>query len=293
MDEKKVSKWAPLLEAVGLPTTVSEVTWEMPVKMTSMPVREFQKLISRPGRVPGYYPGMPYGETDIRVCLAGSAVLAWVTYGATKDRDYFPANITHAQRFNDYLLAKGFQCVGYQGERNVMAQFAEGDEWQPDVTDIHDWYVGLLGCSDQVHLPHPVPPTADLPPEELVRALNYRKPGNSFTHQIVLLIRGTPDQVIRTFDFSMCQFALGRDRSGEVRIYWGDHTIQSLVRRRVVVETIHHPLSTMRRMLKYAKRGWYFCSGSMLRIARGLAHFADAREKVGLDPLVNLAFSLD
>ncbi len=52
-------------------------------------------------------------------------------------------------------------------------------------------------------------------------------------------------------------------------------------------------MSTMRRMIKYSGRGYFFCNGSLLTIARGLAHHADAREAAGLDPLANQAISLD
>ncbi len=302
-DEK--NRWAPLLKAVGLPESPKDVDETMEVTLRQMEIAEFRELVKVQGPRPGYYdvPG---------VCLAGSSVMSWVLKGMhedefAKDHDYFPEDVEAAQAFVDFLIKKGFALSGFQGRQLILGEFfgvletepvwffkpanrvVWEDRWMPDPHRIAEWYGELVGRTKLgKHLPEALDPVAQLPPEETVRALNFRYSTQVPTRQLILVIRGTPMEVIDTFDFSMIQWAMDKDN-----IYWGKYTIQTMVRKRVRINRIHHPMSTFRRMLKYSNRGWYFCLGTCLEIARGLAHWADKREAAGLNPLEDLTISLD
>jgi hypothetical protein len=247
-----------------------------------MPIKEFRKHFKIQGRMigSGYYP-----KENGKWCLAGSSILAWLTGGESSDFDYFPATIQDAQLFANYLLDKGHKLVGYQGDTNWVEQVF-GEDKLPDPRKIEEWYPSAWHAESLPGNLHPLATTADMP-EEIIRALNFKKAGSEKMKQIVLLIRGNPAEVINTFDFSISQWAI----DGE-NIYWGEYTLQSTATRRVRINCIHHPLSTMRRMLKYASRKYFFCSGTMLEIARGMTYFADARVDAGLDPF-DQPFSID
>lgn len=281
-EKPKKSKWDSLFSAVGLPL-LSEIDEETPpLSITSMSIKEFRKNFKIQGRMigSGYYP-----ERNESWCLAGSAVLAWITGGKSNDYDYFVKSIDDAQLLANRLLNKGYKLVGYQGDEEWVER-TFGKNNLPDPKNIAEWYPSP---NHEENLPRSLDPlvgTTDVP-EELIRALNFKKAGAKKTRQIVLLIRGNPEDVIDTFDFSISQWAM----DGE-NIYWGKYTLQSTATKRVRINCIHHPLSTMRRMLKYAHRGYFFCSGTMLEIARGVTYFADARIAEGLDPF-DQPFSID
>lgn len=309
-----------LLEAVGLPAKVSEITEESQVNCKQMPIEDFRKLVAINGPVPGYC-NRP--NNDANVCLAGGAVMNWVLGGEIKDHDYFPINIANAQIFSNFLLKKGYNVwdgiykkigslyedsvmigtsknVGsvyrgkaihkfspYEGNKELAKQIF-GENWIPDPRDIWSWYQKVSNHGGGEYLPDETIDPLGTNLEEIVRTLNFHKAGTPHPRQLVLVIRGWPEQVIDTFDLSVSQWAIDRRN-----IYWGDYTIQDCMRRRVRVNRIHHPLSTMRRMVKYTQRGFYACNGTMIDIARSLAYFCDRRMEHGLNPLENTTISLD
>jgi hypothetical protein len=71
--------------------------------------------------------------------------------------------------------------------------------------------------------------------------------------------------VIDTFDFTVSM--LGTDGKA---LYFNKFTWTDLMRKRLRVHHIHHGISTMRRMIKYSKRGFYACVGTMRAVAQGV-----------------------
>jgi hypothetical protein len=53
-------------------------------------------------------------------------------------------------------------------------------------------------------------------------------------------------------------------------LYFGPYTWTDLFRRRLRVHNIHHGISTMRRMVKYSRRGFYACVGTIRDIKAAL-----------------------
>ena len=69
--------------------------------------------------------------------------------------------------------------------------------------------------------------------------------------------------VIDSFDYTICMLAF----DGET-LTLGDHTLWDLGRRRLAVHKITYPVSTMRRMLKYATQGFTACKGCLATILK-------------------------
>lgn len=67
--------------------------------------------------------------------------------------------------------------------------------------------------------------------------------------------------VLRSFDFSLCQF--GYDGAS---IYAADWSLWDLGRRRLVPEKISYGVSSLRRILKYARQGFTICAGGFATI---------------------------
>lgn len=62
---------------------------------------------------------------------------------------------------------------------------------------------------------------------------------------------------MESFDFTICQFALLKDK-----VYTGDMSLLDLGGKKLVPHKITFPVASMRRAIKYAKKGFYMCAGS-------------------------------
>ena len=71
----------------------------------------------------------------------------------------------------------------------------------------------------------------------------------------------TAEQVIESFDFTICQFAY----DGE-KLTCGEFALWDLGRRRLSINKITYPVSTMRRLLKYTKQGFTACGGCLASV---------------------------
>lgn len=68
-------------------------------------------------------------------------------------------------------------------------------------------------------------------------------------------------EVIDSFDYTICQFAY----DGET-LTCGDFSLWDLGRKRLAINRITYPVSTMRRLLKYTKQGFTACGGCLASI---------------------------
>ena len=69
----------------------------------------------------------------------------------------------------------------------------------------------------------------------------------------------TPEKCIETFDFTISQFALDKDQN----IIATEGAILDLYGKRLVIDKLTYPVSTIRRMIKFTKRGYYMCDGAI------------------------------
>ncbi len=66
----------------------------------------------------------------------------------------------------------------------------------------------------------------------------------------------TPEELLDSFDFTICQFAT----DGKT-VWMGKYSLWDLGRRRLAVHKITYPVASVRRMMKYGGQGFTICSG--------------------------------
>lgn len=74
--------------------------------------------------------------------------------------------------------------------------------------------------------------------------------------------------VIDSFDFTISQCAV--DSKG---FYFNPSTMMDLARKRIVLHRLQFPSSTLRRLIKYSKKGYYACPGSLTTICEAIQKF--------------------
>lgn len=79
--------------------------------------------------------------------------------------------------------------------------------------------------------------------------------------QLIKKEYGSIEDILNSFDFTICQFAI----LGDV-LYTGPYSLWDLGRKRLVVNKITYPLASMRRVIKYTKQGFYACDGCLATI---------------------------
>jgi hypothetical protein len=73
--------------------------------------------------------------------------------------------------------------------------------------------------------------------------------GNTF--DLVKIFRPNPLETIKRFDFTISMFATdGKD------VFYGNNSLKDLQDRKLVINTIINPLSTLKRVLKHYKKGF-------------------------------------
>lgn len=75
----------------------------------------------------------------------------------------------------------------------------------------------------------------------------------------------TPGATIRAFDFTVCCCAV--DLAG---VYVHEHFFDDLAGRRLAINSLPFPLSTLERLQRYVSKGFLACNGTLLEIARGI-----------------------
>jgi len=113
------------------------------------------------------------------------------------------------------------------------------------------------------------------PTSEFETIVNYWKEGKKF--QFVKRYFKNPIDCIDQFDFTVCCVALNKDRLIIHKRFFMD-----LARRRLVLHKLFFPLSTMQRIQKYVKKGFWICNGGLLDIANAIqnVNFQDPNQNV-------------
>jgi hypothetical protein len=78
---------------------------------------------------------------------------------------------------------------------------------------------------------------------------------------------------LEKFDFTVCCFAVCNDK-----FYWHESAPFDLLKNRLVINALPHPVDTMKRMQKYIKKGFFACNGTMMTIAKAIAEL-DANDE--------------
>lgn len=81
--------------------------------------------------------------------------------------------------------------------------------------------------------------------------------------------------VIESFDYTICQTAFDG-----LTLTVGDHTLWDLARKRLAVNKITFPVSSARRLLKYAQQGFTACNGCLATLIRATAENPELRTDI-------------
>lgn len=75
----------------------------------------------------------------------------------------------------------------------------------------------------------------------------------------------SPQETIDNFDFTVTCFAVNRDT-----FYYHPTACFDLLRKKLVVNNLNHPVDSMRRLQKYNRRGFTACNGTIGEIAEAI-----------------------
>lgn len=84
----------------------------------------------------------------------------------------------------------------------------------------------------------------------------------------------SPEETIANFDFTVCSCAVDTEN-----VYLHPHFFEDLAARRLAINELPFPLSTLERMIKYIKRGFTPCNGTLLTLSKAIAE-VDLGDKV-------------
>ena len=87
-----------------------------------------------------------------------------------------------------------------------------------------------------------------------------------FKLQLIKFYFSTPEAVLEWFDYTNCQFITDGNT-----LMVGQYTLYDIGRKHLRLNNIHHAMSTVRRMLKYARQGYTVCDGTINDILRAVA----------------------
>jgi len=125
------------------------------------------------------------------------------------------------------------------------------DTFVKQVKESGGWQVGSNKNNVTLRMPSVAPESVDVDefepykPEIKIQAIKL-----AFYESI--------EQVIDSFDFTICQFGF----DGE-NLYFGDYSLWDLGRKRLVPHKISYATSSLRRLLKYTKAGFTICGGGL------------------------------
>lgn len=75
----------------------------------------------------------------------------------------------------------------------------------------------------------------------------------------------SPVETIAAFDFTVCCCAVDL-----TEVYVHEHFFADLAGRRLAINALPFPLSTLERLQKYGKKGFVACRGTLLQLAKGI-----------------------
>ena len=215
--------------------------------------------------------------------LAGGAVLAWLLDGpwVAGDLDVFCQDVSAAHACVLALEEQGGRLTGLS-TWNVLACWRCGSRvgrqrpWTPFMAP------RLLTCQTclssldahatnerQARVAQLLPLTPDTVASLGLMAVEFQAPDARAVQVVLGHLHRSPAAMFRTFDLSVCQIALDADT-----LYLSEAARCDILERRVGVSHVNHPVLTLRRLLKYDRRGfrvrWQTLHAIFPRTARGM-----------------------
>ena len=88
---------------------------------------------------------------------------------------------------------------------------------------------------------------------------------NGRPYDLVRKFFPSPEETIKKFDFTVCCAAVDIHK-----VYTHDTFFIDLAKRQLMINELPFPLSTMWRMQKYIQKGYFMCSGEMLKLSKAI-----------------------
>ena len=178
--------------------------------------------------------------------LAGGSVLRWLcgeeseVHAAKRefDFDFFFPSVEALDTTARTMLAQGFQLCGYRAFAQTIRAYLRGGLIAAAGSEI---------CDESGKL---APVTADLVKRLRLSYLELRSPQGDRV-QLVAFFEPTPFATICRFDLSICQLVMDAEY-----LQFGPWTCRDLMSKRLRVVDLRWPVSTFRRVLRYALRGY-------------------------------------
>lgn len=79
----------------------------------------------------------------------------------------------------------------------------------------------------------------------------------------------TPEDIFNEFDMTICMWAI--DFEDKPNLYSGDYTILDTGQKEIVLHNVRNPASTMKRLAKYAAKGYVVTTDSYIRLVKAMA----------------------
>lgn len=98
---------------------------------------------------------------------------------------------------------------------------------------------------------------------------------NKHKFDLVKVFFSGPHETISEFDFTVCCCAVDEDD-----VYMHADFFPDLARRRLIINKLPFPLSTLQRLQKYIKKGYSICNGGLLDLSKGIAGLDLTRPEV-------------
>lgn len=86
-----------------------------------------------------------------------------------------------------------------------------------------------------------------------------------YKFELIKIYFSSPEETIEQFDFTVCCCAVDK-----VKIYYHDTFFIDLAKKRLVINKLLFPLSTLQRLQKYIIKGYLICNGGLLEIAKAI-----------------------
>lgn len=100
------------------------------------------------------------------------------------------------------------------------------------------------------------------------RYLTFEHPSRPALQLLRMVWYDSPEHVIDTFDLTIVQFAASR-----AGLVYNPASFLDLSRKRIVLHRMQFPASTLRRVIKYAHKGYYACPGALAKICEEIQAF--------------------
>ena len=171
------------------------------------------------------------------------------------DFDFFFPSLEALNATARAMLAEGFQLRGYRAFAQTIREYLRGALNDATGSEI---------CDESGNL---APLTPELVKRLRLSYLELCSPQGDRV-QLVAFFQPTPFATIRGFDLSICQLLVDAEH-----LLFGPATRRDLIRNRFHAVEIRWPVTTFRRMFRYARRGFRPSPTTVFRVSYSLLDY--------------------